>query len=159
MLCYVMLWYALLCYAMLCYAMLCYAMLCYALLCYAMLRYPMLCYAMLCYAMIILVSYHLKVFSFKKLLGLICLCLFQWMTVCLNMEKSLLSDAFVYVYALMSRQTQDPSLPIIGDVVRRISLCSPPKKKTDPGRIDRIMMLGEVERLDTFKTWPHKNYE
>ena len=75
------------------------------------------------------------------------------------MEKQLLTDAFVWVYTVMSRQMQDPSLPIIGDVVRRISLCNPPKKKNDFGRIERILMLGEVERLETFQTWPHKDYE
>ena len=81
------------------------------------------------------------------------------MTVCLEMEKQLLGDAFAWVYTVMSRQIQDPSLPIIGDVVRRISLCSPPKKKNDFGKIERLIMLGEAERLDTFKTWPHKDYE
>ena len=81
------------------------------------------------------------------------------MTVCLEMEKQLLSDAFIWVYSVMSRQMQDPSLPIIGDVVRRISLCNPLKKKNDCGRIERILMLGEVERLETFETWPHKGYE
>lgn len=78
---------------------------------------------------------------------------------CLEMEKSLLSDAFIWVYSLMSRQSQDPALPIIGDVVRRTILCNPPKKKSDFGRVERMMMLGELERLETFSKWPHKDYE
>ena len=81
------------------------------------------------------------------------------MTVCLEMEKQLLSDVFVWLYTVMSRQAQDPSLPIIGDIVRRISLCNPPEKKNDFGRVERILMLGEAERLKTFETWPHKDYE
>jgi len=83
----------------------------------------------------------------------------KWMTVCLEMEKQLLSDVFVWLYTVMSRQAQDPSLPIIGDIVRRISLCNPPEKKNDFGRVERILMLGEAERLKTFETWPHKDYE
>ena len=77
---------------------------------------------------------------------------------CIDLDKSQLSDAFGFVYGL-SRQNQDLSLPVIGDIVRRLSLSMIPKKTPEIGRVDRIMMLGEVERLETFKTWPHQNYE
>ena len=75
------------------------------------------------------------------------------------MEPTFLSDVFVRIYGIMTLKNQDPSLPVIGDIVRRLSLCCPPKWIPEIGKIDRITMVGEAERLETFDTWPHLDYK
>ncbi len=77
----------------------------------------------------------------------------------LEMEKTRLSDVFITLHSLMSPGSNDPTLPIVGDIVRRLSLHLLPTKTLGMGQTDKLMMLGEVERLKSFRTWPHQSYE
>jgi len=58
---------------------------------------------------------------------------------------------------ICKQEQRGPALPIIGDVLQRLT--SLQKTSYDNVSSEKRLMFNEVDRLQTFNSWPHMNYK
>ena len=58
---------------------------------------------------------------------------------------------------ICKQEHRGPALPIIGDVLQRLT--SLQKTNHDNVSSEKRLMFNEVDRLQTFNSWPHMNYK
>ena len=73
------------------------------------------------------------------------------------MDHSTLLSVFNEVLLLVKSDKRGPALPIIGDVLQR--LASMLKSVSESVSSEKRLMFNEVDRLETFKSWPHMDYK
>lgn len=72
------------------------------------------------------------------------------------MEHEILLNVFNFVL-LLCKQKRGPELPIIGDILQRLTCLQ--KTKVDSLSSEKRLMFSEADRLQTFSSWPHMNYK
>lgn len=87
----------------------------------------------------------------------VCYCVFQWNTVCLELPHCYLKWVSSGLVSELKRQNRHiPALAIASAVHERLNTLLP--TNTD-GPVDRSLMFSEAMRRKTFSKWPHMNYK
>ena len=73
------------------------------------------------------------------------------------MENETLTKVFNMALVICKQEQRGPALPIIGDVLQRLT--ANVKKNYDSVSSEKRLMFNEVDRLQTFNSWPHMNYK
>ena len=73
------------------------------------------------------------------------------------MEHEVLKKVFNMALLICKQENRGPALPVIGDVLQRLtSTC---RKSYENVSSEKRLMFNEVDRLQTFNSWPHMNYK
>jgi len=80
----------------------------------------------------------------------------KWLSVLLTMEHSVLTSVLNNALVLTKAGSRGPALPVLGDVLQR--LASMQRSVTDTVSSEKRLMFNEVDRLETFNSWPHMDY-
>ena len=76
---------------------------------------------------------------------------------CITMEHSLMTDVFNTALLLIKQENRGPALPVIGDVLQRLT--SMQRTTYESISSEKRLMFNEIDRLQTFMSWPHMNYK
>lgn len=73
------------------------------------------------------------------------------------MDHGILVSVFNDVLIMVKYERRGPALPVIGDMLQR--LASMQKPVSESVSSETRLMFNEVDRLETFSSWPHMDYK
>lgn len=73
------------------------------------------------------------------------------------MDHNILMSVFNTALLLCKQDKRGPALPVIGDILQRLT--SMQKSTFESVCSEKRLMFNEVDRLQTFNSWPHMNYK
>lgn len=73
------------------------------------------------------------------------------------MEHDVLMKTFNSALLMGKQDQRGPGLPVIGDVLQQLTFMQ--KTTYDSISSEKRLMFNEVDRLQTFNSWPHMNYK
>lgn len=73
------------------------------------------------------------------------------------MDHHLLTTVFDTALLMCKHEKRGPALPVIGDILQRLT--SMQKTMFESMSSEKRLMFNEVDRLQTFSSWPHMNYK